>query len=122
MHHLSHLTNDCVHLLKGKAPSSTLKVSSHTLSSVCFYNRPEDVGELGGLHSLLCPALSCSHFCTLQIESGPVSGYRSCRFMRDKSTEMVDSFEFGNSDDNWEEEAVPRKKLFSFNCLITEHV
>lgn len=49
MHHLSHLTNDYVHLLKGRAPSSTLKVSSHTLSSVSFYNRPEDVGELGGV-------------------------------------------------------------------------
>lgn len=71
MHHLSHLTNDYVNLLKGRAPSSTLKVPFHTFSSVCYYNTPEDVGELRGeVHSSFCPALLCSHFSFLQKESG----------------------------------------------------
>lgn len=118
MHHLSHLTNDYVHLLKGRAPSSTLKVSSHTLSSVCYYNRPEDVGELAGgvtqfivssiiLQPLLHSGDRVRPFFWVQIL--PIYARR----------ETVDSFEFGNSDDNWEEESVLRKKLISFNCFIT---
>lgn len=94
MHHLSHLTNDYVNLLKGRAPSSTLKVPFHTFSSVCYYNTPEDGGELRGeVHSSFCPALLCSHFSSLQKESGVF--WVQVRFMQDESTETVEEAHMG---------------------------